>query len=81
MADEKVAFDPCSAVYCQMVMQLYASLLTQRRTNPASGPYQNVVLLFKTWYGQKAAAKLLKDLQRYQADGPQLPPPIGTNLD
>lgn len=81
LADRNVAFDPCSSVYCQMVMQLYPALLTQRRADPVSGPFQNVVLLFRDWYSTKAKAQLLKDLQRHQTRGPSLPPPIGTVLD
>lgn len=81
LADEKVAFDPCSTVFCQMVMSLYPALLTQRRANPASGPFQNVVTLFKGWYSKKAQGQMLEQLARLQSDGSKLPPPVGTRLD
>ena len=81
LADERVAFDPCSTVFCQMVMALYPALLTQRRTNPASGPYQNVVTLFKGWYAKAAQLQMLEHLARIQSDGGKLPPPLGTTLD
>ena len=77
LADERVAFEPCSAVFCQMVMSMYPMLLTQRRMNPASGPYQNIVMLFKGWYAKKAAGDLLDQLKRVQAEGQHLPPTIG----
>lgn len=76
-ADQNVAFEPCSSVFCQMVMSIYPMLLTQRRTNPASGPFQNTVTLFKAWYAKKAQDQLLDQLKRVQADAPQLPPTIG----
>lgn len=76
-ADQNVAFEPCSSVFCQMVMSMYPMLLTQRRTNPASGPFQNTVTLFKGWYTKKARDQLLEQLKRVQADEPQLPPTIG----
>jgi hypothetical protein len=78
LADETVAFEPCSSVFCQMVMSMYPMLLTQRRTNPASGPFQNTVTLFQGWYGKKAKDQLLEQLKRVQADRPQLPPTIGS---
>lgn len=81
LADEQVAFDPCSTVFCQMVMSLYPSFLTQRRGNPASGPYQNVVTLFKGWYARKAQGPMLAQLERLQTDGSRLRPPIGIRLD
>lgn len=81
LADEKVAFDPCSTVFCQMVMSLYPALLTQRRANPASGPFQNVVTLFKGWYSKKAQGQMLEQLARLQSEGSKLPPPVGTELD
>lgn len=77
LADENVAFEPCSTVFCQIVMSLYPMLLTQRRANPASGPYQNVVTLFQGWYAKKAKGQMLEQLQRLQRDGPRLPPTIG----
>jgi len=81
LADEHVAFDPCSTVFCQMVMSLYPAFLTQRRANPASGPFQNVVTLFKGWYAKKARGPMLDQLKRLQTDGSGLPAPIGTSLD
>jgi hypothetical protein len=81
LADENVAFDPCSTVFCQMVMSLYASFLTQRRNNPASGPYQNVVTLFGGWYAKKAHGPMMEQLERLQTDRARLPPPIGLELD
>lgn len=77
LADEKVAFEPCSTVFCQMVMSLYPGLLAQRRANPESGPYQNIVTLFQGWYAKKAQAPMLEQLKRLQLDGSRLPPPIG----
>jgi hypothetical protein len=77
LAAEKVAFKPCSAVFCQMVMSLYPALLTQRRTNPASGPFQNVVTLFNGWYAKQAQGPMLEQLERFQSDGAKLPPTIG----
>lgn len=76
-ADQNVAFEPCSSVFCQMVMSIYPMLLTQRRTNPASGPYQNTVTLFKGWYAKKAKDQLLEQLKRVQSDDLELPPTIG----
>jgi hypothetical protein len=76
-ANENFAFDPCSSVYCQMVMVMYPMLLTQRRLNPASGPFQNTIILFQNWYRRKSRQQLLEQLER-QADGPRLPPLIGT---
>ena len=81
LADEKVAFDPCSAVFCQMVMTLYPAFLTPRRQNPASGPFQKVVTLFKGWYTKTAQGQLLEQIKRLQSDGAKLPPPLGTSLD
>lgn len=75
LANQKVAFEPCSTVFCQMVVTLYPMLLTQRRLNPDSGPYQNVVTLFKGWYKQQAQGKLMEQLLRLQA-GAALPRPI-----
>ena len=77
LADEKVAFGPCALVFCQIVMGLYPLFLTQRRTNPASGPYQNVVTLFQGWYAKTAQAPILEQLRRLQAEGSRLPPTIG----
>jgi hypothetical protein len=77
LADENVAFEPCSTVFCQMVMSLYPMLLTQRRANPASGPYQNVVTLFQGWYAKKAQGQMLDQLRRLQSDVSRLPPTIG----
>ena len=77
LADEKFAFEPCSTVFCQMVMGLYPSLLTHRRTNPASGPFQNVVTLFTGWYARKAQGPMFEQLKRLQSDGSKLPLPIG----
>jgi len=77
LADEKVAFGPCSTVFTQMVMGLYPMLLTQRRANPASGPYQNVVNLFKAWHAKTAQGAALDQLKRLQVDGQLLPPTIG----
>jgi hypothetical protein len=73
----EVAFEPCSTVFCQMVMSLYPMLLTQRRANPASGPYQNVVTLFQGWYAKKAQGQMLDQLRRLQSDVSRLPPTIG----
>lgn len=81
LADETVAFEPCSTVFCQMVMGLYPAFLTHRRTNPASGPFQNSVTLFKGWYARKAQGPIFEQLKRLQSDGAKLPPPIGTRLD
>lgn len=78
LADESVAFDPCSIVFCQMVMLLYPMFLTQRRANPSSGPYQNVVTLFQGWYAKQAKGDLLEQLKRLQEDGTKLPPTIGS---
>jgi len=77
LADEKVAFEPCSTVFCQMVMGLYPMFLAQRRANPASGPYQNVVTLFQAWYAKTAQGPMLEQLKRLQVDGSRLPPTIG----
>jgi hypothetical protein len=81
LADEQLAFDPCSTAFCQMVMSLYPSFLTQRRANPASGPFQNVVTLFRGWYARKAQGPMLAQLERLQTDRSQLPSPIGARLD
>jgi hypothetical protein len=81
LADEKVAYDPCSNVYCQMVMTLYPALLTQRRINPSSGPYQNLVTLFKGWYSKKAQGQLLEQLNRAKSAEAKLPPLLGNELD
>jgi hypothetical protein len=78
LADEKVAFEPCSTVFCQMVMGLYPMFLTQRRANPASGPFQNVVTLFQAWYAKTAQGPMLEQLKRLQVDGSRLPPTIGS---
>jgi|GEM_PF-6055150 hypothetical protein len=64
-----------------MVMGLYPAFLTHRRTNPASGPFQNSVTLFKGWYARKAQGPIFEQLKRFQSDGARLPPPIGTRLD
>lgn len=77
LADEKVAFQPCSTVFCQIVMGLYPMFLTQRRANPASGPYQNVVTLFQGWYAKTAQGPMLEQLKKLQVDGSRLPPTIG----
>jgi hypothetical protein len=77
LADSEQAFDPCSSVFLQMVVTLYPALLYHRRTNPASGPYQNCVTLFEAWYGQrKQKEELLAQLRRTKAA--KLPVPIGT---
>ena len=77
LADQEFAFEPCSSVYCQMIMMLYPAFLTQRRTNPASGPYQNAVTLFESWYSTKQQAQLLEQLERAKEDEGKLPPLIG----
>lgn len=77
LASETVAFEPCSEVFCQMVMALYPAFLTQRRTNPASGPFQNVVTLFNGWYARKAQGPMLEQLERLQSDSSKLPPTMG----
>lgn len=79
-ANESFAFEPCSSVFCQMVIAMYPMLLTQRRLNPASGPYQNTVTLFRGWYAKKAKDQLLEQLKR-QEEGPKLPPQIGTRRE
>jgi hypothetical protein len=81
LAAQKVAYEPCSTPFCQLVMALYPALLTQRRLNPASGPFQNVVTLFKGWYAKKAQGPMLEQLARLQSDGAKLPEPVGTSLD
>lgn len=81
LADETVAFEPCSTPFCQMVMGLYPGFLTHRRTNPASGLFQNTVTLFNGWYAKKAQGPIFEQLKRFQSDGAKLPPPIGTRLD
>lgn len=81
LANQKVAFKPCSAAFCQIVMWLYPMLLTQRRLgtpNDESGPYQNVVTMYKAWSGEQAKGKLnqlLEHLVRLEA-GESLPKPI-----
>lgn len=81
MADEKVAFDPCSVAFCQMVMTLYAAVLLHRRVTPESGPFQNIVTLFQAWYAKTAQGPMLEQIRRLQSDGAKLPPTIGTSLD
>jgi hypothetical protein len=81
LASEAVAFEPCSTVFGQMVMVLYGSLLTQRRANPASGPYQHVVTLFQGWYAKSSQDAMLAQINRLQEDRSRLPPTIGKNLD
>lgn len=78
IADQKVAFEPCSTVFCQMVMAMYPCLLTQRRASPVSGPYQNTVTLFKGWYAKKAKGEMLEKLNRMKEDAATLPNPVGT---
>jgi hypothetical protein len=77
LANQKVAYEPCSPVFCQMVMWLYPMLLTQRRlANPGeSGPFQNTVTLFNGWYKTQAKAQLLEQLLRVESGG-SLPKPI-----
>ena len=89
LADSDVAFAPCAAMYCSIVMQLYA-MLVSLRARDGSGHYPNVVLLFQAWYGSKAeegqkveAAKLLAQLNEVQTKGPpkvRLQTPIGTDI-
>ena len=62
-------------------MEVWSMHFTLGLADPVSGPFQNVVLLFRDWYSTKAKAQLLKVLQRHQTRGPSLPPPIGTVLD
>ena len=81
LADEKVAFDPCSTGLCQMVITLYPCLLFARRANPKSGPFPNLVKLFRAWHGKKEMERALKDADRWQSSGLALLPPLGTNLD
>ncbi|MGH7655878.1 MAG: hypothetical protein ACREN6_14570 [Gemmatimonadaceae bacterium] len=80
LANQKVAYEPCSNVFCQMVMTLYPSLLAQRRANPAGGPYQNLVTLFKGWYAAKTKGPLLEQLERTKEDGGVLPETFGTGV-
>ena len=61
-------------------MEVWSMHFTLGLADPVSGPFQNVVLLFRDWYSTKAKAQLLKVLQRHQTRGPSLPPPIGTVL-
>ena len=77
LATQEVAFEPCSTVFCQMVMSLYPLLLVQRRANLESGPYQNLVTLFRGWYARKAQDAMLEQLMRMQSDGERLPKAIG----
>lgn len=83
LADRDVAYQPCSMILLQLVTALYPCYLTQRRLNPASGPYQNTVDLFLEWHGQFTKKKLDEQfelLKRAQEGGTKLPPPIGTDL-
>ena len=49
----------------------------QRRANLESGPYQNIVTLFRGWYARKAQDAMLEQLMRMQSEGPMLPKAIG----
>jgi hypothetical protein len=81
LADEKVAFEPCASGLSLMVITLYPCLLFQRRVNPTSGPFPNLVKLFKAWHGKKEMDRSLKDAARWQSSGFALLPPLGTSID
>lgn len=81
LAKESIAVEPCSNVFCQLVMALYPAYLVHRRANPAGGPYQNTVNLYRKWYGQRTKGDLLEQLKRVTSEEVPLPPLLGTSLD
>jgi len=89
LADHDIAFPPCGAAYCSMIVQSYAVLL-QMRTQDSSGKYPNTVKLFKSWHERMEQERrglqqgnLLRELEKLQAKAPlhPLPKPLGTQLD
>lgn len=89
LASHQAAFGPCAPLFCQTVVQMYP-ILVLARSDPASGPYPNIVKLFDTWYGAKADEEervkmdgLWKELKSLQSKGRRgrLPPALGTDLD
>lgn len=80
VADERVAYEPCAPVFLQLVITLYACLLTHRRANPQSGPYQNVVQLFETWGSRKQEIQLRELLEGVKRNKGAIGPPIGTDI-
>lgn len=79
LADEKVAYGPCSPVFLGMVVQLYP-LLIHLRGNDQSGNYPAVVTLFGSWYAKANEEAILEQARKLQTLGGQykLPTPIGT---
>lgn len=90
VADHQIAFGPCAAVFCGMVVRYYPFLLVSRAGN-ASGKYPNLVKLFKSWRAEIEAQKdgvtfqeLVTKLRDFQAtrrkSGHALEPPLGTGI-
>jgi hypothetical protein len=69
LADPDIAFLPCATIYCTVVAVLYASILTQRHSDPRSGPYQNVVDLFGRWYKKQRLGKIQEEVAKLQEEG------------
>lgn len=66
LADHEIAFGPCAPVFCGLIYQHYAILLTCRKDTSA-GNFPNVVELFKSWRADLAQKELdvrEEDLQR-----------------
>jgi hypothetical protein len=89
LADESVAFGPCSPVFCSMVLQ-FRPYIIDSRSKPTSGKYPNLVTLFGRWKSRMDATAngdvadgLWKQLVEVQARAVPTPfvKPIGTHDD
>lgn len=90
LASYGVASGPCAPMFCSMVVQNYAGLLTLRNLSDSSGKYPNLVEVFKLWIQELEEEKrglkegdLLKQLKELQAKGVKTAPPkpLGTDID
>ena len=90
VADHEIAFGPCAPVYCSMIVQYYAVLLS-RRAGQQSGKFPNAVKLFKSWRAAiekeesgvrfEELVRQLNEMHKRRESGEALPHPLGTHLD
>ena len=89
LADESVAFAPCAAVFCSMIVR-YRPYIIDIRAKETSGKYPNVVALFQRWTErmdaqangdvENALWQQIAEVQARSAPKPFIKP-IGTQVD
>lgn len=89
LADADVAYGPCAATFCSIVMQ-YAAWIVIARTDKLGGGYPNIVTLFKSWRSEldaqdrglqtEAALRAAKAAEDRVAKH-KLAAPLGTEID